>query len=109
MQDGGQQVLIVTGSSTGIGAATARLASRYGYAVCVDYFGRSDEATKVVIAIERDGGRAIPVQADISSESDVLRLFQTTARQFGPLTGLVNLNSAVSAPKVRMSPIAARD
>ncbi len=67
MDSGGQQVLIVTGSSTGIGAATARLAAKRGYAVCVNYLQRHQEAAGVVSAVEADGGHAIAVQADISS------------------------------------------
>jgi NAD(P)-dependent dehydrogenase (short-subunit alcohol dehydrogenase family) len=84
------QVLIVTGGSRGIGAATARLAARSGYLVCVNYNTNAEAAADVVAAIEMDGGSAIAVQADVSVESDVERLFQTVDARLGPVTALVN-------------------
>lgn len=83
-------VLLVTGASRGIGAATAKLAASRGYAVCVNYLHNEQAATRVVDEIERSGGRAIAVAADISLEADVLRLFQTIDQQLGPVTALVN-------------------
>jgi NAD(P)-dependent dehydrogenase (short-subunit alcohol dehydrogenase family) len=83
-------VLLVTGASRGIGAATAKLAASRGYAVCVNYLHHEQAATRVVDEIERSGGRAIAVAADISLEADVLRLFQTIDQQLGPVTALVN-------------------
>ena len=65
-------VLIVTGSSTGIGAATARLAGQHGYAVCVNYRRSAEEAEAVVSDIEAAGGQAIAVRADVSREEDIL-------------------------------------
>jgi NAD(P)-dependent dehydrogenase (short-subunit alcohol dehydrogenase family) len=82
--------LVITGASRGIGAATARLAAQRGYAVCVNYRARRDEAEALVAAIERDGGHAVAVQGDVSSEADVRRLFETSDRELGPLAGLVN-------------------
>jgi NAD(P)-dependent dehydrogenase (short-subunit alcohol dehydrogenase family) len=83
-------VLIVTGSGRGIGAATARLAARRGYSVCVNYLSQDREAGEVVSAIKQDGGHAMAVQADVSSESDVMRLFETVDQQLGRVTALVN-------------------
>jgi len=83
-------ILIVTGGSTGVGAATARMAAEKGYAVCVNFLRQSDAADEVVEGIRNAGGRAIAVQADISSEADVIRLFQTTDSELGPVTALVN-------------------
>jgi len=83
-------VLIVTGGSTGIGAATARLAAVGGYAVCVNFRESTDAADHVVAAIGKAGGRAIPVQADISVEAEVVRLFEAVDRQLGRVTALVN-------------------
>jgi NAD(P)-dependent dehydrogenase (short-subunit alcohol dehydrogenase family) len=94
-------VLIVTGGSGGIGAATARLASKPGYSVCVNYLQRRLEAQEVVSAIQRDGGRAIAVQADISSEPEVMRLFETVDSQLGRLTALVN-NAATLESQMRL-------
>ena len=82
--------LLVTGGSRGIGAATARLAAQRGYAVCVNYLQDRSAADEVVAAIQKDGGKAIAVQADIGVESDVVRLFETVDRELGPLTALVN-------------------
>jgi NAD(P)-dependent dehydrogenase (short-subunit alcohol dehydrogenase family) len=94
-------VLIVTGSSRGIGAATALLAARRGFAICVNDLQRRQEADKVVRAIERENGRAIAVQADVSSEPDVVRLFETSDRKLGRLSALVN-NAATIDRQVRL-------
>ncbi len=84
------QVLLVTGGSRGIGAATARLAARQGWAVAVNYAARSDAADEVVSAIRADGGRAVAVQADVADEPQVLAMFARIDRELGRLTGLVN-------------------
>jgi NAD(P)-dependent dehydrogenase (short-subunit alcohol dehydrogenase family) len=84
------QVLIVTGASRGIGAATAHLAADRGFRVCVNYLRQERVAEEVVAAIRQKGGTAVAVQADVSSESDVLRLFESSDRELGPLTALVN-------------------
>ena len=84
------QVLIVTGGSRGIGAATSRLAARRGFSVCVNYLQQKRPADDLVDELRRGGAAAIAVQADISSEPDVLRLFQTVDRELGRVTALVN-------------------
>ena len=83
-------VLIVTGSSRGIGAATAQLAAQRGYAVCINYRQNQTAAHRVVEAIEQQGGRAIALAADISQEAEVVQLFATVDQQLGPVTALVN-------------------
>lgn len=83
-------VMIVTGASRGIGAATARIAGERGYAVCVNYRQDADAAAAVVADIEKAGGRAIAVAGDMSSEKDVLNLFETTDAELGTLKVLVN-------------------
>lgn len=83
-------VLIVTGAGRGIGAATARLAAARGFHVCINYLRQQQAAEDVVAAIEKDGGHAIALQADVSSESDVVRLFDSATAQLGPITALVN-------------------
>lgn len=83
-------VLIVTGGGRGIGAATSLLAARRGYAVCVNYLENKNAADSVVSTIIHEGGRAVAVQADVSSEPDVVRLFETVDREVGPLSALVN-------------------
>lgn len=96
-----QKILVVTGASSGIGAATASLAARRGYAVCVNYRQQSEKAAGVVRAIESEGGRAVAVQADVSLESDVVRLFEAADRQLGRLTALVN-NAATLEQQMRL-------
>jgi len=98
------KALIVTGASRGIGAETARLAAQHGWSVCVNYRSRRDEADAVVSAIEADGGTAIAVQADVSIESDVNRLFHTCDRQLGRLSGLVN-NAGILETQARFEAI----
>jgi len=83
-------VLIVTGASRGIGAATASLAASQGWAVAVNYHANSLAADEVVRHIRAAGGRAIAVQADVSCEADVQRMFQHVDAKLGSLTGLVN-------------------
>jgi NAD(P)-dependent dehydrogenase (short-subunit alcohol dehydrogenase family) len=83
-------VLVVTGASRGIGAATARLASTRGYDVCVNYHSDRGAAETVVSEIIDNGRRAIAVQADVAVEADVVRLFETCDRELGRVTALVN-------------------
>lgn len=84
------QVLLVTGGSRGIGAATAVLAARKGYAVAVNYTRGEAAAQEVVRSITAQGGRAIAVQGDVADEQQVLRLFREVDDQLGRLTALVN-------------------
>ena len=83
-------ILLVTGGSRGIGAATARLASARGYAACLSYRSNAAAAGTVVADIERAGGEALAVAADVAQEADVLRLFETVDARLGRLTALVN-------------------
>ncbi len=96
-----QPVLVVTGGSRGIGAATSKLAAGRGFAVCVNF--RSDEAAarEVVAAIEREGGRALAVRGDVADESQVVRLFESVDRELGRVTALVN-NAGIVAPMARV-------
>jgi NAD(P)-dependent dehydrogenase (short-subunit alcohol dehydrogenase family) len=95
------QVIIVTGGSRGIGAATARLAAQRGYSVCVNYLRNRGAAERIVAAIEAAGGRAIAVAADVSVEADVVRLFETCDDSLGPLTALVN-NAGILETQMRV-------
>jgi NAD(P)-dependent dehydrogenase (short-subunit alcohol dehydrogenase family) len=94
-------VLLVTGGSRGIGAATARLAARRGYAVCVNYRANDEAASQVVKAIEADGGRAVAMRADVAAEADVVRLFAACHDSFGSPTALVN-NAGVLETQMRV-------
>ena len=84
------RVVIVTGGSRGIGAATSRLAAERGYAVCVNYRANRTAADAVVASIEAAGGTAIAVGADVASEAEVVRLFSTVDAALGPMHALVN-------------------
>ena len=84
------KVLLVTGGSRGIGAATCLLAARQGWAVAVNYTAHSLAADEVVRTIRAGGGRAMAVQADVADEAQVLRMFEQVDARFGRLTGLVN-------------------
>lgn len=95
------RVMMVTGGSRGIGAACARLGALAGYAVCVDYTRDAASARRVVSDIVAGGGRAVAVQADVASESDVVRLFATCDRELGSVSALLN-NAGVVAPAARV-------
>lgn len=95
------EVLLITGASRGIGAATARLAAGRGYAVCVNYRADRSAAEGVVRTIEGAGGRATAVAADVSQEREVERLFATCDRELGPLTALVN-NAGILEKQMRV-------
>jgi NAD(P)-dependent dehydrogenase (short-subunit alcohol dehydrogenase family) len=95
------KVLVITGASRGIGAATARLAADAGYAVCVNYRTNREAADRVVAELEAKGARAIAVRADVSSESDVVRLFETSDEKLGRLSALVN-NAGILETQMRV-------
>ena len=97
-------MLIVTGGGRGIGAATAKLAAERGYAVCVNYRANESAALGVVAEIEQAGGTAIAIAADVSSEPDVVRLFETVDGRLGPLTALVN-NAGILEQQTRVEHI----
>ncbi|MDX1529676.1 MAG: SDR family oxidoreductase [Gammaproteobacteria bacterium] len=84
------KVIIITGASRGIGAATARAAAEGGYSVCINYRQSADAADRLVAEIAATGGRAIAIAADTSIETDVLRLFKTVDESLGPVSALVN-------------------
>ena len=94
-------VVLITGASRGIGAATALLAASRGYAVCVNYRHSKDAADQVVASIEASGGRAIAMQADIAIEADVVRLFEACDARFGRLDALVN-NAGILETQMRV-------
>jgi NAD(P)-dependent dehydrogenase (short-subunit alcohol dehydrogenase family) len=99
--DSDSKIVVVTGGSRGIGASTARLAASRGYLVCVNYLSNESVAESLVSQIRGSGGMAIAIRADISLEPDVVNLFETTERELGPVTALVN-NAATLEPQMRL-------
>lgn len=91
------KVLLITGGSRGIGAATALLASKEGYAVAVNYRANSLAADEVVRQIQANGGKAMAVQGDVANEADIMAMFETVDLKFGPLSALVNNAGVVDA------------
>ena len=98
------QVAIVTGSSSGIGEASARALSAAGAAVVVNYRGKAEAADAIVADLCRNGAKAIAVQADISKEDDVSALFDETERAFGRVDIVVsNAGIQKDSPIAEMS------
>ena len=95
-----ERVLVVTGASRGIGAATARLAAGRGYAVVVNYAGNVGAAEKVCAEIIHAGGSAVAVRGDVADPADVEHIF-AAADRLGPLAGLVN-NAGIVGPIARV-------
>ena len=84
------QIVLITGASRGIGAATALLAAAKGYAVAVNYTANSLAADEVVRQIRASGGQAMAVRADVAQEAEVMVMFDKIDAKFGRLTALVN-------------------
>jgi len=92
------KVVLVTGGSRGIGAATARLAARQGWTVAVNYARDAQAADAVVRQIHEAGGEAIALQADVAKEDEVVALFQAVDARLGRLDALVNNAGVVDVP-----------
>ncbi|MDH3633174.1 MAG: SDR family oxidoreductase [Gammaproteobacteria bacterium] len=95
------KVLLVTGSSRGIGAEICRQAAADGWKVCINYAHSEDEADRVVAEIRQRGGIAIALQANVANEDEVIRMFERIDLELGPLTGLVN-NAAINGGGTRV-------
>lgn len=102
----GNGAVIITGGSRGIGAACARLAARDGWSVCVNYTSNAEAAKAVVADVEAAGAKAIAVQADVSREDDVLRLFKVAADALGPVTALIN-NAGILENQMKLEQMSA--
>ncbi len=83
-------VVLITGGSRGIGAATALRAAQQGFTVAVNYTRDAEAANAVVQQIVTAGGTAIAIQADVADEAQVLAMYQAIDAQLGPVTALVN-------------------
>ncbi|MGW7070567.1 SDR family oxidoreductase [Streptomyces sp. NPDC054855] len=98
-------VTVVTGGSRGIGAAIATRLAADGHHIALGYHSDADAAEKVAAEVRATGTRALAVRMDTAEEADVDRLFETAARELGPVTGLVN-NAGIGAP---VGPLAEAD
>ncbi len=94
-------MVVVTGASRGIGAATAVLAARRGFDVCVNYHRSVHAAGEVVAECREVGARAVAVAGNVAVEGDVVALFEAATAELGPVTGLVN-NAGIVAPQSRV-------
>lgn len=101
------KVLLITGGSRGIGAATAEIAGSSGYATCVNFLKNKYAANQVVDKIIAQGGRAIAVRADISKEQEVVELFRSVDKNLGNITALVN-NAGILETQMRIEDMDAR-
>jgi NAD(P)-dependent dehydrogenase (short-subunit alcohol dehydrogenase family) len=101
-----KRIILITGASRGIGAATARLAAQRGDAVVVNYRADRQAADDIVTEIERGGGQALAVQADVSTEPGVLHMFETIDAKFGRLDALVN-NAGILETQMRLEDMTA--
>ena len=97
-------VLVVTGSSRGIGAEICRLAAADGWKVCINYASSADEADRLVHEIRQQGGIAIALQANVANEDEVINMFERVDLELGPVTGLVN-NAGVNGGGTRVDEI----
>ncbi|HEY4374541.1 MAG TPA: SDR family oxidoreductase [Burkholderiales bacterium] len=84
------KIMLVTGGSRGIGAATCRLAAARGYTVAINYASNRDAAQALADEIARAGGRAIAVKADVAQAGEVEAMFRTVDKELGRLDALVN-------------------
>jgi NAD(P)-dependent dehydrogenase (short-subunit alcohol dehydrogenase family) len=94
-------IMLITGGSRGIGAATARGAAKRGYRIALSYLGNVSAANEIVQKIQQGGGEAIAIQADVGIEADVLRLFKTVDEKMGVLHALVN-NAGMLEKQMRL-------
>jgi len=99
-----KKIILITGAGRGIGAATALLAAEKGYVVCINYRRNQEAAQVIVDKIHEKGGVAIAVQADVSIEAEVIKLFKMVDQEWGTLTALVN-NVGIIAPMAKVEDI----
>jgi NAD(P)-dependent dehydrogenase (short-subunit alcohol dehydrogenase family) len=101
------KIILITGASRGIGAATARLAAAQGYDVAVNYAHDKAAAEAVAADVEAAGRKALAVQADVAVEDDVERMFAAIDKSLGRLTHLV-CNTGITGPLMRLEDLPAK-
>lgn len=99
-------IALITGAGRGIGAATARLLAKEGYFVCINYRSDAESARAVALSIGEAGGRCQVIQADVSQEAEVVRLFEAIDRLSGTLRVLVN-NAGILKTQMRLEDMTA--
>jgi len=95
------KVIVITGASRGIGAATALLAARQGYRICINYHSDEGAAQHTLQQVRELGAEAIAVRADVSIEDEIVQLFSRVDAELGPVTALVN-NAGTNGQKSRV-------
>ncbi len=85
-----ENVIVITGGSRGIGAATALLAAHQGYRICINYHADDQAAEAILSQVRALGAEAIAVRADVSVEDEIIQLFLRVDDELGPVTALVN-------------------
>jgi len=85
-----RKIILITGASRGIGAATAKLAADRGYRVCINYRQNAEAAQTLIQDLRRTGAEVAAFQADVSIEAEVVRMFEAIDAQFGPISVLIN-------------------
>ncbi len=96
-----KKIALVTGSSRGIGAATAILLAEKGFDICINYKNNSLAANEILRRTKKFGIKCIAVKADVSNETQVINLFETIDQQLGPVTALVN-NAGILLPQSKL-------
>ncbi|NOH95675.1 SDR family oxidoreductase [Vibrio sp. 99-70-13A1] len=100
------KVVIITGGGRGIGAATAQLFASKGYSVCINYKSNAQAANALADKITAGGGKCMAVQADVSAEEDVVRMFATVDKELGAVSILVN-NAGILKKQSRLDEMTA--
>jgi len=102
-----KKILLVTGASGGIGTEVVKLASTLGYAVCIHYRSNEEQANALCKELNDKGAQAMSIQADVSSEADVVSMFESITSELGPVSALVN-NAGIIAPFSKLESIDAK-